>query len=202
VLRRVGGMGLANIRDSGQWLGILGVKTRERRAIVTRLVERGDLAAVAVEGLPERILFLRTADLPTLEAVRTTGTPPPAAAIVAALDNLTWDRDLVRWIFDFDYTWEVYKPVAERKYGYYVLPVIYGDRFVARFDPSYDKQGGDLIIANWWWEEGVVPDGAMEAALVDCFQAFRRYLGASGIRLGEQVAGEPTLRWAVELGTA
>jgi uncharacterized protein YcaQ len=202
VLRRVGGMGLANIRDTGQWLGILGVKTRERRAIVTRLVERGELAAVAVEGLPERTLFLRTADLPTLEAVRTAGAPGPAAAIVAALDNLTWDRDLVRWIFDFDYTWEVYKPVAQRKYGYYVLPVIYGDRFVARFEPTYDEQGGDLIIANWWWEEGVAPDGAMEAALVDCFQAFGRYLGAGGVRLGDQVAARATLRWGGALSLA
>jgi uncharacterized protein YcaQ len=195
VLRRIGGMGLANLRDSGQWLGILGVKTRERRAIVTRLVERGDLAAVAVEGLPERTLFLRTADLPTLEAVRTAGAPEEGAAVIGALDNLTWDRELVRWIFSFDYTWEVYKPVDQRRYGYYVLPVIYGDRFVARFDPTYDKQVGDLIITNWWWEEGVVPDGAMEAALGDCFQAFGRYLGANGMRLGDQVAAEPTLQW-------
>jgi uncharacterized protein YcaQ len=202
VLRRIGGMGLVNIRDTGQWLGILGVKTRERRAIATRLVERGDLAAVAVDGLPERTLFLRTADLPTLEAVRTTGAPHRAAAIVAALDNLTWDRELVRWIFHFDYTWEVYKPVDQRKYGYYVLPVLYGDRFVARFDPTYDKQGGDLIIANWWWEEGVAPDGAMEAALGDCFQAFGRYLGAGGVRLGDRVAAEATLRWVDALSLA
>jgi uncharacterized protein YcaQ len=202
VLRRIGGMGLVNIRDSGQWLGILGVKTPERRAIVTRLVERGDLAAVVVEGLPQRTLFLRTADLPILEVVRTAGAPGPAAAILGALDNLTWDRELVRWIFHFDYTWEVYKPVDQRKYGYYVLPVLYGDRFVARFDPTYDKQGGDLIIANWWWEEDVVPDGPMEAALVDCFQAFGRYLGANGIRLGDQVTAEPSLRWVGALGSA
>jgi hypothetical protein len=103
---------------------------------------------------------------------------------------------MLRWIFHFDYTWEVYKPVAQRKYGYYVLPVIYGDRFVARFDPTYDRQGGDLIIANWWWDGGVVPDDAMEAALVACFRAFGRYLGANGIRLGDKVAAEPTMRWA------
>jgi uncharacterized protein YcaQ len=202
VLRRIGAMGLVNIRDSGQWLGILGVKTRERRAIVSRLVERGDVAAVAVEGLPGRTLFLRTADLPTLEAVRTVGVPQTAAAVVGALDNLTWDRELVRWIFDFDYAWEVYKPVAQRQYGYYVLPVLYGDRFVARFDPSSDKQEGDLTVANWWWEEGVVSDGAMEEALVDCFQAFARYLGASGVRLGDRVAAEPTLRWTEALRPA
>jgi uncharacterized protein YcaQ len=46
----------------------------------------------------------------------------------------------------------VYKPAARRKYGYYVLPVIYGDRFVARLDPGFDKKTRALTITNWWSE--------------------------------------------------
>jgi hypothetical protein len=106
-----------------------------------------------------------------------------------------WDRKLLRWIFDFDYVWEVYKPAAERTYGYYVLPVLYGDRFVARFDPAFDKKTRQLTITNWWWEEGVRPDEAMQTALAVCFRAFVHYLGAERIRLGEKVTGEETLRW-------
>ena len=49
-------------------------------------------------------------------------------AFIGPLDNLIWDRDLIRWLFEFDYTWEVYKPAAQRQYGHYVLPVLYGDR--------------------------------------------------------------------------
>jgi len=203
VLRRVGGLGLANPSATEYWGTIwgmtLGAKSEVRRAALTRLVERGDLVAVAVEDVPKRTFFIRTADLPTLEAVQTTRPPEPQAAIIGALDNFMWDRNLLRWVFDFDYVWEVYKPAAKRKYGYYVLPVIYGDRFVARFDPAFDKKTRQLTISNWWWEEGVQPDEAMQAALVSCFREFMGYLDASQIQLGEEVAREETLHWVLGL---
>ena len=110
-----------------------------------------------------------------------------------------WDRSLLRWVYDFDYVWEVYKPAAQRKYGYYVLPVLYGDRFVARFDPAFDKKTRKLTISNWWWEEGVQPDEAMQAAIAASFGGFMGYLDASSIQLGEEVAREKPLRWVLGL---
>jgi len=190
VLRRVGGLGLANPRASEYWSGILGVKGAARRAVLARLVERGDLVAVAVEDVPGKTFFIRTADRPTLERVQGEKSPEPQAAIVGPLDNFMWDRDLLRWIFDFDYVWEVYKPAAKRTYGYYVLPVIYGDRFIARFDPAFDKKTRELTIANWWWEKGVQLDGPMEAALATCLRDFAHYLDAGEIELGEKLAVE------------
>ncbi len=195
VLRRVGGIGLAHTRSSEYWLGILGVKSKQRYAALNRLVERGDLTAVSVEGLPEQVFFIRTADRPALETVQAGILATPQAAIIAPLDNLIWDRQLTRRIFDFDYIWEVYKPKVKRKYGYYVLPVIYGDQFVARFDPSYDKKKRTLTINNWWWEEGVERDAEMQAALIDCFQAFTRFLDAQEILFVEKVASDSSLRW-------
>jgi len=200
VLRRVGGLGLANPSAAECWLGIVGVKGKILRATLARLVEQGDLVAVAVKDVPRRTFFIRTADLPALEAVQTDRAPTPQAAIIGALDNLMWDRNLLRWIFDFDYVWEVYKPVARRKYGYYVLPVIFGDRFVARFDPAFDKKTRTLTLANWWWETGVQPDDTMQAALATCFREFMGYLDASRIQLGETVAGDKTLHWTLNLG--
>jgi uncharacterized protein YcaQ len=198
VLRRVGGLGLANPRATEYWLSILGVRNQPgRRAVLARLVARSDLVAVAVEDLAGHTFFVRTADLPTLEAVQRTSSPEPEAAIIGPLDNFMWDRDLLRWVFDFDYVWEVYKPKAKRVYGYYVLPVIYGDRFVARFDPAFDKKTRHLTIANWWWEAGVEPNDAMEAALAACFRDFMRYLDVGRIGLGERVAGEDSLRWVL-----
>jgi uncharacterized protein YcaQ len=171
-------------------LGILDVKSEARRAALRRLVERGQAAAVGVEELPGRVFFIRTADLPALEALDREPPPPPQAAIVGPLDNLMWDRALLRWVFDFDYVWEVYKPAAQRRYGYYVLPVLYGDRFIARFDPAFDKRKRELTIANWWWEAGVTPDEATQAALAGCFREFLRYLGAERLRLGEAVTDD------------
>jgi uncharacterized protein YcaQ len=66
---------------------------------------------------------------------------------------------------------------------------------VARFDPAFDKLTRQFTIANWWWEPGVQPDGAMEQALIACFQAFLQYLNADRVRLGERIAGDRTLRW-------
>ncbi len=159
----------------------------------------GDLVAVSVDGVPDRTFFLRTADLLTLEAVKAGKHATPQAAIIGALDNLMWDRNLVRRIFDFDYIWEVYKPAFKRKYGYYVLPVVYGDRFVARFDPSFDKKKREFTISNWWWEEGIHPDDEMGAALVTCFQEFMRYLDANSIQLGDKVSEELNLNWISEI---
>jgi uncharacterized protein YcaQ len=178
VLRRVGGLGLANPSAAQYWQGILGVNGKIRRQVLSRLVQQGDLTAVAIEGVESRTLFIRTADLTTLEATRDEIPVEPIAAIVGPLDNLMWDRDLLRWAFEFDYVWEVYKPAAQRKYGYYVLPVLYGDRFVARFDPAFDRETHQLSIRNWWWEDGIEPDEEMMAAVRSCLNQFARYLGA------------------------
>jgi uncharacterized protein YcaQ len=205
VLRRVGGLGLAHPGATEYWLGILDVKSEARRAALRRLVERGQAVAVGVEELPGKVFFMRAADLPALprdptgsEALDGQSPPPPQAAIVGPLDNLMWDRTLLRWVFDFDYVWEVYKPAAQRRYGYYVLPVLYGDRFIARFDPAYDKRRRELTIANWWWEAGVAPDEAMQAALAGCFREFLGFLGAERLRLGEAVAGDNFLLGVVQ----
>jgi uncharacterized protein YcaQ len=195
VLRRIGGLGLASPGSGEHWQGILGMKSASRQATLSRLVDRGRLVAVAVEGLPDRTPFMRTADLPTLETVRSGERPEPEAAIIAALDNLIWDRDMVRWIFDFDYVWEVYKPAAKRIYGYYVLPIIYDDRFVARFDPAWERDERLLTITDWWWEEEVRPDEAMEAALIACLREFKDYLGAERIAVADQVANDKNLHW-------
>ena len=64
---------------------------------------------------------------------------PPGVTFLAPLDPLAWDRDLLRSLFGFDYVWEVYVPAAKRRWGYYVLPLLFGDRFVGRIEPRFDR---------------------------------------------------------------
>jgi uncharacterized protein YcaQ len=106
-----------------------------------------------------------------------------------------WDRKLLGTVFDFTYIWEVYKPKAKRQYGYYVLPILYGDRFVARFDPAFDKKTRHFTIQNWWWEENIHPDEKMARALQNCFKDFAVYLDAKKISIGESIVAEPSLGW-------
>jgi uncharacterized protein YcaQ len=157
------------------------------------------LIAVQIEGVPGRTFFLASADLPTLEAVRSGLSARRQAALIAPLDNLVWDRQLLRWLFDFNYTWEVYTPQPKRKYGYYVLPVLYGDRFVGRVDPSFDRKSRVLTLNNWWWEPGIQVSRAMQVALQTCLGDFLRYLQAEGLQLGSGLKRKPDLGWLREL---
>ena len=68
-----------------------------------------------------------------------------------------WDRDLLLRLWGFDYRWEVYVPAAKRRWGYYVLPLLYGDRFVGRIEPRIDRKTGTLRILGLWWEDGFDP---------------------------------------------
>ena len=199
VLRRVGGLGLSNPGASEYWLGILEMKSRQRQESLRRLVERGKLVAVEAEGAP-RTLFMRAEDLPLLENVQRRGSrgPRARAAFIGPLDNLMWDRDLLRWLFDFDYIWEVYKPAHVRRYGYYVLPVLFGDRFIARWDPAFDKKTRALTIQNWWWEADVRPAAALKAALVECFQQLVRYLNIESIALAPTISSRHPLRGVIK----
>jgi uncharacterized protein YcaQ len=101
----------------------------------------------------------------------------------------------VETLFDFYYRWEVYKPVAERRYGYYVLPVLYGDRFIARFEPGRDKVNGALVIKNWWWEAEVNPTKKMKSELSNCLSKFLSYLSTDNLMIDANITEGPGLDW-------
>ena len=199
VLRRTGSLGLAHPGAGEHWLGIVGTKSVEKRAALRRLVEKEMVIAVGVEGLAGDIFFMRIEDMPTLKKVGSGRQPKAQAAFIAPLDNLMWDRKTIKRLFGFEYVWEVYKPKPQRKWGYYVLPVVYGDQFVARLNPKFDKKTRELVIDNWWWQEGIKPDEAMEVALSKCLRDFRKYLNVKKIKLGNKIARKKSLRWIRDL---
>ena len=195
VARRIAGLGLANPAAGDWWLGMNEVKAVQRREAIGRLVERGDLITAEVEGLTGRIFYVRAVDVSTLERVGRGRPPKPRAAFLGAMDNLMWDRNMVRWLFDFDYVWEVYKPETQRRYGYYVLPVIYGDRFIARLDPVFNRESSVLTINDWWWEDGIDVDDEMCSALASCLLDFLHYLEADQVVLGPKARRKRDLGW-------
>ncbi len=134
-----------------------------RVALVAELVERGDLTPVEVEGV-RQVRHVVTDELPVLaqaerevEADLGPGGAGPAVAFLAPLDPLAWDRDLLRSLFGFDYVWEVYVPAARRRWGYYVLPILFGDRLVGRIEPRLDREARRVRILGVWWEAGFEP---------------------------------------------
>lgn len=184
VLRRLGSMGLASLQSGEYWMGIFDLKSAERRKVLGKLIEKEKVLRITVEGIEKTPLFIRHQDLPTLEKDKKTR-PAPQASLIAPLDNLIWNRKLIKELFNFEYVWEVYKPKDTRQYGYYTLPVLYGDQFVARMDAKLDRKTNQLTINGWWWEKGFKLDDAAQTALNKCMLAFFKYLGTTDVVLGE-----------------
>lgn len=71
----------------------------------------------------------------------------------------------------------MYKPKSIRKYGYYVLPVLYGDSFIARFEPERLQKNHGFGIKNWWWEDGVKINDQVKEEIIQCLEKFAVFLG-------------------------
>ncbi len=78
---------------------------------------------------------------------------------------MLWDRKLIRALFNFDYTWEIYTPPSKRQYGYYTLPVLYGEAFAGRIEAVAETKTGILHVKNFWVENGVRKTKALAAAV-------------------------------------
>ena len=152
----------------------------KRKLALDELVEAGLLTPLRI-GNTTIPYYIPTSALALLDQ------PPANARVIflGPLDSFLWDRKATLQIFQFDYIWEVYKPLEQRKWGYYVLPVFYGDRFIARIDSRLEK--GVWTIAQWWWEADVTPDAQMLDALRKASEDFLRYLRAGHIVIQEQV---------------
>ena len=193
VLRRIGAVGLLWGRAGDAWNGIHRIESKERNGALARLLKQKSILEIEVEGI-KYPFYLRTADKPMFDAILKSVKQTPRAAILAPLDNLLWDRNMLKELFDFEYRWEVYKPVKDRKYGYYVLPVLYDDRFIARFEPGKDSASKSLVIKNWWWEPGIKPTAIMQRALQLCFQRFLKYLGSDKLIIGDDAKAKTGLK--------
>jgi uncharacterized protein YcaQ len=125
------------------------------------------------------------------------------AVFLAPLDPVS-ARGRAKVLFGFDYVWEVYKPAHQRKFGYYALPILWGDRLVGRFDSKLDRTTNTFIILGLWLEDASLgADEAFAAALARGMARFVAFLGAA--KLDATAIGEPLLRKAcaaVEIGPA
>lgn len=196
VLRRIRSVGMMWNRSLGAWYGMSAINSKQRTLALGRLLDQGKLSKVQVEGIKEP-LYLCTQDKRLLNQTMKKSGPSPRAMVMAPLDNLLWDRQLLRDLFNFDYLWEVYVPAEKRRYGYYVLPILYGDRFIARFEPEREKTRGVMTIKNWWWEKDITPNQQMKSDLVECLQRFLGFLNVSGIEVDPLLQKQAGLEWLV-----
>ena len=164
LLSRYRGHGLLGSSGSGEiWPGTGGAASRAKMR--GELLDRGEILAISVEGI-RGDRYLIGDELPVLaqaerevaaEALGGTPGTPPGCSFIAPLDPLLWDRGVLVPLYGFDYRWEVYTPAAKRRWGYYVLPILFGDRLVGRIEPRIDRRAGVVRLIGLSWETGFDP---------------------------------------------
>lgn len=178
-----------------------GVPFGEAKTIRETLLDDGDLLEVRVEGWKhvQYALGHDAAILADLSAGRVPAqwapletTTAEEAVFLAPLDQVS-ARGRAKELFGFDYVWEVYKPVEKRKFGYYVLPILWGEKLVGRFDSKLDRDSNTLVVLGFWLEDATLgTDDDFAEALARGFARFVSFLGAK--TLDVSAVEPPTLR--------
>lgn len=165
---------------------------------VARLQRDGLLQAVQVgqgdEAWPGA-WFIHVDNLPLLDELRD-GAWQPRTTLLSPFDNLICDRDRTELLFDFFFRIEIYVPKAKRQHGYYVLPILYGDRLVGRIDPRHDRQNGQLVVNNVYAESHAAGDEEVGAAAAAAIDDLAGFLGAQEV----VYAGAVPPAWRAAMG--
>ncbi len=165
----------------------------EIAGLLERWVEAGMLDRVQVSGSRERFLVLAE-DVSMLESLEKAKTPrvwkpkgPTTLQEVTFLSplDIVSARGRAKKLFDFEYKWEVYTPAHQRRWGYYVLPILYGDDLVARLDPRLDRNTMTLEIKGFWYEDDApVKDPAFAEALAMGLIRLATFVSARRLAIG------------------
>jgi uncharacterized protein YcaQ len=182
ILRRIGAVGMLWNRPSDAWLGIDDLKAANRNTVFEKLFREHKIIEILIESIPD-VFYCLSQDAPLIERVVNGNELIGRTEFIAALDNILWDRKLIKKIFEFDYKWEIYTPVVERKYGYYVLPVLSGDSFIGRIEAVNDKKLKQLIVKNFWFEENMAYKDRPNVKIHDCLERFARFNKCENIKL-------------------
>jgi uncharacterized protein YcaQ len=158
ILRALSGHGWATTGTiAATW------RLRNRRQEIAKalgeLVEAGEIVPCQAEGEDRSRSkgWVRPADLELVDRLRRVRPRRDRGVLLSPFDPVLWDRNRVARLFGFDQVLEIFKPASQRVYGYYCMPVLAGDRLVARVDLKCDRQSGRLIVLSCHYEAGPGP---------------------------------------------
>jgi uncharacterized protein len=167
------------------------VSLQEGTEKLAELYDREVIAALHVEGIKDRFITFAE-NIPLLEKLEAGKVPKAwklagpstqeSVTLLAPLEMVT-ARGRSKEVFDFEYIWEVYKPLELRRWGYYTLPILYDDDLVARLDPKLDRTTGTLHILGFWLEDDMKVDSAFADALANGLTRFAKMIDAKKINL-------------------
>lgn len=181
LYRRIQTVGLVYSKSTVHFDGLYIREKDIRMKYLDILLQKNLIQQVSVEGIKD-IFYVPTKALKIENELLETIT------FVAPLDNLTWDREILRQLFDFDYIWEVYTPVSKRQYGYYVLPILRGSQFIGRIE--FEKQRGTdpLIIQSIQYEKHIKNTKKLSIEMNRALNKFMKYLGSKEVINNSEVS--------------
>ena len=170
----------------------------ELPSVLARFEATGVIERVEVVSDGSRLpgaWYVHRDDLPLLDRIER-GRWQPRTTLLSPFDHLIHDRKRSAQLFGLDYRMEIYVPKANRRYGYYAMPLLEGDRFLARVDPAVDRAGGRLLVHAVPPEVGMRPGRSTAATVAGAVHELAAWAGADGI----QVTGPVPAAWRRGLG--
>lgn len=188
TLRTLGALGAiepSDVREYYQhWCVRLGRTVKQLEEALGELASEGEAEAVRLED-GKTSYYTLAADRETAERLQGDW-GFDGVRLLNYFDNLMWNRRRIHALFGFQPKLEVYLPQDQRTYGYYHLPVLYGDRLVARLEPKMLRQEGKLLVRGYWTEDGFKATDDYESKLEESLESLARFNGADTVEWTDQ----------------
>jgi uncharacterized protein len=166
-----------------------GLKDAVSKAL-KRLIKDGTLTEVKIEADPKSLFVTTDMQLKEIEKLKLKN----VVHLFSPFDNMIIQRKRIQRFFDFDYVIECYLPEAKRKFGYFCLPVLYGNSFIGRFDPKADRAAKIFYIKQMHFEKGFTPDEDFNQIFATQLKAYAAFTGC-----GKVVIDKADKKWKKEM---
>ena len=186
VLRRIGAVGLLWNKNSTAFLGI-NMDSEARKHIFSLLEKEGKILPVHIEDIKATFYYLKEDEALMESVLNSTIDSKARMEFIAPLDPFLWDKKLIDALWDFSYSWEIYTPQNKRKYGYYTLPILWGEKFIGRIETAVDRKSQTLSIKNIWYEDGIRHTKKLKKILINSINHFARFNDCTQIEFTPQV---------------
>lgn len=180
VRRATGAQGIVSARGSRWSYG----DRREIAQALHELLDAGEIVSVQVAGINKEAYYA----LPAALNAATSLAPSPRVHLLSPFDNLVIQRAHVQRLFGFDFALECYLPQGKRRYGYFSLPILWGDRFVGRLDPKAERRAGALLVRGMSLEPDTAVDDDFWPALAAELRAYAAFNGCAQVVLEAGIA--------------
>ncbi len=155
-----------------------GDKRLKPRELIRSAIKKGELSEIDIEGIDKKWITLPDYEMDVVQEYEA------EVRLLSPFDSSLWPRESLLSQYDYNYKFEAYTPKVKRIYGFFSLPILYGNKFVGRVDPKLDRKSKIMNLMSWHWEDKFVTDTDFEYQLAQTINHFIDFHGAEKVNLG------------------